>query len=475
MRREQKEAVMKRLFMLAIFVGFASISRADWNQFRGPAGGGVADDAASLPVDIGPDSRHLVWKSPVPKGHSTPVVHGDRIFLTGLDQKTLRTFAVNRLDGKIVWSAEAPYEQLESVHRIGSHATPSVATDGQVVISMFGSSGLFCYDVDGKQLWHRPMGPFNNNFGAASSPLLVDDRIVMVQDHDTESYLAVYDKMTGDEIWKAERSNSRRNYSTPCIWTVDEKRQIVVVGSAHVVAYDFETGDAVWTVRGVSRVVNTTPVVGDDNRLYVACTGGSETEQPEFAEVLNGADANTNGTLEQDELPKSPIKSFFSQFDRDANGSLDKKEYNSIREIFSLSETVAMAIRPGGTGDITSSHVDWKESKSIPRNASPLYHKGLLFLVADGGIATSINADTGEMLHRGRLSNTGKYYSSPAAGDGKLYIIGERGHLTVVSAEAEWEQLAESSFEEDVYASPAISDGCVFVRTVSHLYCFAKR
>jgi len=186
----------------------------------------------------------------------------------------------------------------------------------------------------------------------------------------------------------------------------------------------------------------------------------------------NGADANTNGTLEPNELPKSPIKSFFTQFDRDADGSLDKEEYNSIREIFSLSETVAMAIRPGGKGDITNSHVDWKESKSIPRNSSPHYYKGLLFLVADGGIATSINAETGEMLHRGRLSNTDKYYSSPAAGDGKLYIISERGHLTVVSAESEWQQLAESSFKEDVYASPTISHGCIFVRTVSNLYCF---
>jgi len=205
---------MKKLLAFVIVVGAVATLRADWNQFRGPAGRGVADDAASLPADIGPDSPHLAWKSPVPKGHSTPVVHGDRIFMTGLAEKSLRTFAVNRLD-------------------------------------------LFCYDVDGKQLWHRPMGPFNNSFGAASSPLLIDDRIVMVQDHDTGSFLAVYDKNSGDEVWKAERPNSRRNYSTPCIWTVDGKRQIVVAGSALVDAYDYETGDLIWTVRGVSRVVNT--------------------------------------------------------------------------------------------------------------------------------------------------------------------------------------------------------------------------
>ena len=466
---------MKPIVCLAILAASISASNADWKQFRGPGGSGVATDTAELPTDIGPDSPHLVWKSPVPKGHSSPVIHGDRIYLTGLDQKTLRTYAINRLDGEIVWSADAPYEKLETVHRIGSQATPSVATDGDVVISMFGSSGLFCYDADGKQLWHRKMGPFNNGFGAASSPLLVDDRVVMVQDHDTGSFLAVYDSKSGDEVWKAERSNSRRNYSSPCVWTVDGKRQIVVAGSAHVTAYDFESGDIVWTIRGVSRVVNTTPVVGDDNRLYVACTGGSETEQPTFADVVANSDANKNGVLEPDELPKSPIKSFFSQFDRDANGTLDQKEYNSIRDIFSLSKTVAMAVRPGGAGDITDSHVEWKQSKSIPRNASPLYYKGVMFLVADGGIATSLDARTGEMLHRGRLSNTGKYYSSPAAGDDKLYIFGERGHLTVVSAEGEWTQLSESSFGEDVYASPAISHGCVFVRTVSHLYCFAKK
>ena len=465
---------MTRLLALTIVVASVSPSHADWNQFRGPAGTGVSTNTSSLPADIGPDSPHLAWKQSIPKGHSTPVVHGDRLYLTGLDRKVLRTFALNRQDGKVVWSKGAPYEKLESVHRIGSHATPSVATDGDVVISMFGSSGLFCYDTDGRQLWHRKMGPFNNSFGAASSPLLVDDRVVMVQDHDTGSFLAVYDKKTGDEIWKSERPNIRRNYSTPCIWTVNGQRQIVVAGSAHVSAYDFKTGGLIWTVRGVSRVVNTTPVVGDDNRLYVACTGGQESEQPVFVDLLKSSDGNGNALLEQDELPKSPIKSFFSQFDRDANGTLDETEYNSIRDIFSLSETVAMAIRPGGAGDITDTHVDWKQSQSIPRNASPLYYKGVMFLIADGGIATSLDVRTGKIIHRGRLSNTGKYYSSPAAGDGKLYIIGERGHLTVISAEGEWKQLAESSFGEDVYASPTISHGCIFVRTVSHLSCFRK-
>ncbi|MDG2129857.1 MAG: PQQ-binding-like beta-propeller repeat protein [Fuerstiella sp.] len=467
---------MLRLAILTLTICsvLASTSRSDWPQFRGPGGNGVADTSESLPADIGRDSSALVWRTPLPKGHSSPVIHGERIYVTGIIDKSLQIFALSRSDGSIIWTADADCEELESIHRIGSHATPSVATDGDVVVSLFGSTGLMCHDPEGHLLWHRQMGPFNNSFGAASSPLLVDNVVVMVQDHDADSFLGVYDKQSGKTVWRAERPNSRRNYATPCIWTVAGQQQIVVAGSAQVSGYDFKTGRVVWTIRGVSRVVNTTPVVGDDNRLYLACTGGSETEQPVFSEVLLTSDDNNNGTLEPGELPKSPIRNFFAQFDRDASGSLDIYEYNSIREIFSLSQTVAMAVRPGGKGDVTDSHIEWRQSQSIPRNSSPLYHDGTLFLVKDGGIASSLDARTGKILHRSRMAGTGNYYSSPVLGDGKLYVVSERGHVTVISTGPEWARIADGTFGEDVYASPAISHGCVFVRTVSQLYCFRQ-
>jgi len=446
----------------------------DWGQFRGPGGRGIAETTLPASDAIGPEGSSLLWRAAVAKGHSSPVIAGDRVFVTANDKKRLSTIALDRRTGKVIWEQDARADKLESVHRIGSPATATVAANSQLVISMFGSCGLWCYDHDGNRLWHLPMGPFNNSFGAASSPLLVDNRVILVQDHDTDSFLAVYNAATGDRIWKAERPNARRNYCTPCLWTVDGRRQIVVCGSAHVTGYDYETGDVVWVLRGVCRVVSTTPVVGDDNHLYLACTGGQETEQPVFAEVLQTSDGNNNGVLEPNELPKSPIRSFFDQFDRDASGTLDNVEYNSIRDIFSLAQTVAMRVQPGGTGDITDTHVAWSTKQNVPRNSSPVCHDGLMFMVRDGGICTTLNQETGELLHRARLVDSGKYYSSPLVADGRLFALSERGRLSVISAEAEWKRLGQADFKEDVYACPAAADGCLYIRTAGHLYCFGR-
>lgn len=461
--------------LVLLLIWTPTTGAGNWPQFRGTDGRAVATGQDKLPADIGPN-RHLLWKTPLAKGHSSPVVFGDRVYLTSFRNRRLLTLAIDRHTGKIVWEAEAKYKKLESIHRIGSPATSSVATDGESIISFFGSSGLFCYDTAGNQRWHRPLGPFNNQFGATSSPLLVEDRIVCIQDHDTGAFLATYDLRTGKQIWRVERPNFRRNYGSPVIWTVDGKRQIVVTGTAHVMGYDLESGELVWTVRGVCRVISNTPVVGGDGNLYVAATGGGHTPpQPSFQQLLANADKNGNKLLETKELPNSPIRGFFYQFDRNANGSLDETEYESIREIYSLSKTVALAIKPGGRGDITKSHVLWESTKSIPRNASPLYVNGTLFLAKDGGIVTAIDAKTGKTIKQGRLSGTGKSYSSPVSGDGKIYVLNERGDLSVITAEPAWKQIAEAHFGEDVYATPAIANGRIYIRTVKHLYCFGVR
>ncbi|MEQ8787773.1 MAG: PQQ-binding-like beta-propeller repeat protein [Pirellulaceae bacterium] len=443
-----------------------------WPQFRGPNAAGVSREEQPLPVEIGPE-KNVVWKIALAKGHSSPVVAAGRVFVTALDDKQLVTIGLDAKDGRELWRRVAPYDKLESVHSVGSPATSSVATDGDRVYSFFGSSGLYCYSLDGEQIWSRRLGPFNNQFGAMSSPVLAGDKLLMIQDHDTGSHLEARDKLSGEVLWRVERPNMRRNYSTPVIWEVDGRRQVVVSGTAHVMGYDLENGELLWQVAGICRVVSNTPVVGEDGRLYVAATGGGETPpQPSFDELLAGKDANKNGALEAGELPSSPIKGFFVQFDRDANGSLDREEYETIREIFSLSRSVALAIRPGGRGDVTDTHVEWDYDRSICRNSSPLLAGGVLFFVKDGGILTSLDAKTGEVGRQARLSGTGKYFSSPISGDGKVYLLSDRGELSVVSAELDWKQLAEADFGEDAYATPAISDGKIYLRTVESMYCF---
>ncbi|MEO1993865.1 MAG: PQQ-binding-like beta-propeller repeat protein [Planctomycetaceae bacterium] len=257
------------------------------------------------------------------------------------------------------------------------------------------------------------------------------------------------------------------------ILSLDGKRQIVIAGTAHVMGYDFESGELVWTVRGLCRVVSNTPVIGDDGVLYVASTGGGSTpSQPSFAKLLEQADANKNGALENDELPKSSIKGFFGQFDRDQNGRLDAIEYESIREIFRIARSTAVAIKPGGRGNVTDSHVLWSNSRGIPRNASPLHSNGYLSLAKDGGVLSILDARTGESSKQLRLAGRGKYYSSPVVGDGKLYAIDERGTLSVLSAARPWTQLHSTQLAEAVYATPAIAGNCLYVRTVATLYCF---
>ena len=458
---------------LAILWNVEFAQADNWPQFRGVNASGTSHETTSLPTDIGPN-RNVVWKLPVGRGHSSPVVFGERAYLTTLRDEKLLTLAVDVTSGKIAWEAEAQYDKLESVHRIGSPATPSCATDGDVVISFFGSSGLHAYSVAGKLLWKQPMGPFDNSFGAAGSPIIVDDLVVIIEDHDTGSVLAAFDKRTGKEVWRTDRAAFRRNYSSPVVWPQADGNQIVVVGTGQVNAYEAASGKQVWTVRRGSRVVSSTPVVSDEGQLYVVNSGGGEApDQPPYAQLIATADANSNKMLEKTELPNSIIRSFIDQFDRDKNGSLDELEYESIRGTMMYAKPIAMRIKSGGHEDITDTHVAWSATKSLPRNASPLVVNGVVFMIKDGGIATSLDAASGEQLKSGRLRATGKFFSSPVYGDGKIYALTEQGKLNVVTAESNWKQLATADFSEDVYATPAIANGRLYIRTVQHLYCFS--
>ncbi|MGE0610081.1 MAG: PQQ-binding-like beta-propeller repeat protein [Pirellulales bacterium] len=459
---------------------FAGICRADelaWPQFRGPNATGRAADKNSLPAEIGPD-QHVAWKIELPPGHSSPVVAGNRVFVTAVRGEQLLTMALDRQTGNTLWEAEAPHESLEKIHGIGSYAQPTPATDGERVVSMFGSSGLYCHDVEGRLLWSHSMGPFVNDFGAGSSPIIVDDRVILCQDHDLDSFLAAYDKQTGKLLWKADRSEFPRNYCTPVVWQSGGKKQIVVAATLRVVGYDWETGEELWTVRGLSRAVCVTPAVGDDGVLYVAgWSAGADAEQKitiePFDTVIRRYDENKNELLDESEVPDdSPVHPRFSQFDRDKSGGITRDEFEYYRGLFDKSHNVVMAIQPGPVGEATDSHVLWQYNRNVPFCSSPLYLPGLVFTVKDGGIVTSLDAKTGKALKTARLDATDDYYASPVSGDGKVYLTNQEGQLTVLSAEGKWEVLATADFAEQVYATPAIVDGKIYYRTVRHLYCF---
>jgi outer membrane protein assembly factor BamB len=471
---------MPRISTALVLVLTTSAYSADWPQFRGPASRGLAVNSPSLPADIGPESQ-VLWKTALPPGHSSPAIVGDKIFLTAVsDKQHLETICLDRGSGSILWRAEAPHQTLEKIHGIGSYAQPSPAADSERVVVLFGSSGLYCYDHAGKLLWRRAMGPFNDEFGAASSPVIADDRVLLCQDHDTGSFLAAYDKRTGEPLWQVDRAEFSRGYSTPVVWEVSGRLQIVVAGTLRVCGYDWDTGRELWTVRGLSRVNCMTPAIGDDNTLYVAgwSAGGEPGDRiamEPWADFTSQYDADKSGTLEDKEVSASAaLKTRFTQCDRDKDGRVTQAEYDEFQNLFDKSQNVVLAIQPGGSGDVTDSHVRWKYEKFVPFCASPLCCEGRVFTIKDGGILTCLDAATGKAHKSGRVTGTSNYYASPVAGDGKVYLLSQRGTLSVVSAEDQWTVLHSAEFGEETYATPAIVDGRIYLRTSGHLYCFGE-
>src|SRR5262245_17983011 len=437
-----EEPTVQRLLILMALLGIPGAAAAgSWPLFRGP-NAGLAEGNQKLPAEIGPD-RNVLWKVELPPGHSSPVLDAEHIYVTAVNGQTLVTIALDRQTGKLLWQAEAPHKSLEKIHKIGSLAQPSPATDGTRVVSSFGSSGLLCYDPAGKLLWHLPMGPFKNEFGAGSSPVIVEDRVILNSDHDSESFLLAVDKTTGRQLWKVDRSEFRTGYATPIVTTVNGKKQVIVCGTLRVVAYDFETGQEVWTVRNLARIINMTPTVGPDGTLYVGAwapggISGEPIKFPPFAELIARYDANKNGTLEIEEAPPGPFKDRFPQVDGDKDGHVTKQEYESIRDIIDKSQDRLVAIKPGATGDVTETHVLWSHKKDLPYVPSPILVNGQLFFVKNGGIVTCLDAKTGKPSKTDRVRGSGDYYASPVAGDGKVYVVSKDGDLSVLSAEADW-------------------------------------
>lgn len=475
MRRSNLFAIC---LLVLVSLATAPVNAEVWSRFRGEGGAGRAAVGTKLPTEIGPD-KHVVWKIDLAPGHSSPVVIGDRIYVTAEKDKQLVTIALDRATGKTLWEKVAPHEKLEAVHGIGSHAQCSPSADDERVVALFGSCGLFCYDRDGKELWNVPMGPFKNEFGAGSSPQIVDDRVIVCQDHDTDSFLAAYDKRNGKVLWRTDRAEFPRNYCTPLIWTVNGKKQIVVAATLRVVGYDFETGKELWTVRGISRMVSLSPFLTESGTLITGgwAAGGDETErisvQP-FSVVKKDLDKNGNGTLENDELPKGDIKQRFPQVDRNKDGSLTEAEYEYFRALFEQGQNSIVAIKPGAQGEATETHLLWKQRKLVPFCSSPVAVGDFVFTIKDGGIFACLDLKNGKHIKQGRASGTDDYYSSPVAADGKLFLIDEEGRLTVLSADPECRTLHTAEFGEKAFATPAIVGNRLYLRTNGHLYCFGE-
>lgn len=383
-----------------------------WPRWRGPSGQGFVE-GSGYPHAWSP-TENVLWKAPVPgRGNSSPVVWGDRIFLTtaydGGERRSILCY--RRSDGKRLWETFAPPATPEAAHAKNTRASSTPVTDGERVYAYFGNHGLLAVTMDGKTAWHHKLGPFDAFHGTASSPLLYEDKVIVVQDHSGESFVAAFDKTNGKEIWRTER-DARVGWNTPVAIRVGDREEIVVSGQRTVIAYDPATGREIWRVSGNTFEAIPTPVVGE-GLIFASSGRGGPT----------------------------------------------------------------IAIRPGGSGDVTETHVAWKAPKGSPFVPSPIVYRGQLYMVNDmAAIATSYEAKTGEVLWQGRLGQARRegFSASPVALDGKVFFTNDDGETFVLKAGPEFELLHVNRLGERTLASPALVDSRWYFRTEEHLLAIGE-
>jgi outer membrane protein assembly factor BamB len=418
-------------FLPTAFVAFTLATAAacfagdNWPQFRGPTGQGISD-ATGLPASWS-ETQNVVWKTAIHgKSHSSPVVWGDQVWVTTATEKGdhLSTLCVDKNDGHVVFDLKLfDVATPQYAHPFNSYSSPTPAIEEGRVYVTFGSPGTACLDTTtGKVLWERRDFVCNHWRGAGSSPVIWNDLLFLPFDGADYQYVVAINKQTGETVWKVNRGidyqdldpsgkpeaggDWRKAFSTPRVVTFgDGKPVLISLGSKALYGYEPATGKELWRVE--NRKVHSgsaTPVVGKD-MIYINMGHG----QPEL-----------------------------------------------------------WAIRPGGSGVVTDTHVAWKLRGNVPTRSSVLLHDGLIYMVDDGGIAICVEAATGKKVGSKRIG--GEYSASPLLADGRIYFFSQDGKTTAIEPGREMKVVGESKLDEGFMGSPAVSGKSLILRTASHLY-----
>ena len=385
---------------------------AYWPAWRGPSGQGLVSGSGYR--DAWSATEGILWKKAIPgQGNSSPIVWGDRIFVTTAYDggRRVSLLAFRRSDGAKLWEAFAPDGRTSGTHWKNGHASSTAATDGKLIYAFFGSRGLAAFDFSGKLAWHQDLGPIDNYHGSAGSPLLYKNRVILFQDHSRGAFVAAFDTLSGKAIWRTQR-DAYVGWGTPVAVRVGAHDEIIVSSQGAVMAYDPDTGRELWRCDGNSYEVIPTPVVG--HGLVFASSG------------------RVGPTL---------------------------------------------AIRPGGKGNVTRTHVAWASPRGSPFVPSAIVYGDFLYMVNDmASIVTSLDAATGKLMWQGRLGTAQRegFSASPVAVDGKIFFTNDEGDTFVLRAGPTFDLLRTNSLGEATLASPALADGHWYIRTDRSLLAIGR-
>jgi outer membrane protein assembly factor BamB len=474
-----------------------SAGEGTWSQFRGPNATGIASGPVAPPSEFGP-GKNLLWQATLSSGHSSPAIWGDRIFLTAYDteRRKLQVLALNRRTGELLWRRDIDAEQIEKVHALSSPATATPVVDGERVYTYFGSYGLVTFDLNGNRQWELRTSVAETPDGSGTSPILAGELLILNRDDLKEPFLIAVDRKSGKTVWKHAHPppvQGSVSHATPVIW----QHQIVLHRAAGIEGYDVASGQRQWWVSAATRGTSTPAIAGE--AMYVTMwTHLGEADQrvplPEFAALLRQADQDGNGQISEQEFPadlaaarrpdtpSTPgatvyLKPFFEGIDGNKDGSLQKAEWdNALALVAKMTQDHGLlAIKAGGSGDVTSTHVMWKEISAIPEVPSPLAYENRVYMVRNGGVLTCVDAATGTLRYRNRLGAGGPYYSSPVVAAGKIFLASGEGTVVVLAAGDKFDVLARNDLREPIFATPAVLGGVLYVRTTAHLFAFGEK
>ncbi|MEZ6073371.1 MAG: PQQ-binding-like beta-propeller repeat protein [Pirellulales bacterium] len=505
------------LFVVGSLIGLAVAD--DWPQWRGPNCTGISSETAALPVEFSAE-KNCAWSVPLGDGISSPVVVAGRVFSTAIEgERPGDRFVVychDAANGEELWRRvmEITGQPLAAVHESNSYASSTPAADAERVFVYFTRFGLMALDAaTGETKWHAalPEPYFVFDWGPGMSPVVDGDRVFFCQDDDLFPALYCFDAASGDLVWKDDRSDMACCYSHPVVCQTDAGRELVVAGTGMLLGYDYDTGERRWASELFCRNIKTTPV-SLDGVLYlsfeskgisyqwrvVADADGDgkitraeietnkyrlNADRPipdEFWKKFERGDENGDGVLEGAEIDKAFL-------DPSNQGGLlagdvqarlgDTVDVQAPTEDITESQSASFveAVRGGGRGDVSASHVLWRhESKAPDHVVSPLVVDGRMHVIKSGGISSCFDTSDGESVWgRRRFGNSSQHLGSPVYGDGKIYVPGENGTIVVLANGPELNVLAKNELGETSASTPAIADGRLYIRTRDHLYCFA--
>lgn len=452
----------------------------DWPQFRGPNASGVST-SKGLPTQFSATDK-VVWQTSLGDGIACPVVASGRVVTTAMTgPKTFSVFAHNAATGKALWKKDFPTGELPRITSPNSHASSTPAADAKRVVVYFSTLGLLCFDAaTGAQLWQTklPKPAYLMDWGPGVSPILYKDQVFFCQDDDLSPYVAAFDATTGKQRWRTPRPDVLAGYAVPVLCTANGRTDLVIAGTGRMRGYDPATGKELWRCNTLLRTIMTTPVVKGDT-IYIAVQSYGDANRTLKFALLDWLDTNQDGKLIRDEVPDE-FKERFDASDKDKNGALEAGELDVAFQHPTNQAgggNIIQAIRGGGSGDVTKTHLLWNVNARSPSNlTSPLVVNNRLYVVKGGGLSSCYETSEGKPnWELERMKNLGDYYASPVYGDGKVYIAGKNGIVLVLAEGSKLEILSRNDMGEEILATPAIADGRLYIRTREKLYCIGER